>query len=282
MLQPYLLVGESGQSVERTAKTLIGRLFMQDFDILAKYHPANDPDRYVLVISHNRLRRAVETGGQTAALALVMRIAIHAREEMTYISIQEPRYWGNAFLQDDYPAAAEHMENFRRLLLGVMPRLRGRFNRSYGGHYTRPLTAGDLRKYRFKRRSEGLDDLTPLVTFGSFSEAVLAVEEKLGAAPGCDLVFKVQVPNREQMLFGVAISAEPGETELLTLPVPDEPDLTASLPLELLLADNTVYMLPIRYRVPLAAPGIEKRTFRRLKSLQADFIGNLTVVLKSQ
>ncbi len=163
-----------------------------------------------------------------------------------------------------------------------MPRLRGRFNRSYGGHYTKPLTAGDLRTYRYKRRSEGLDDLAPLATFGSFGEAVAAVEEKLGATPGYDLVFKIQVPGREQMLFGVAISAEPGDADLLALPVPDDPDLTASLPLELLLADNTVYMLPIQYRVPLAAPGIEKRTFRRLKSLQAGFIGNLTAVLHSQ
>ncbi len=258
VLQPYLLVGESGQSVERTAKTLIGRLFMQDFEILAKYHPANDQDRYILVISHARLRRAVQSGGRAAALALVMRIAIHARGEMTYISIQEPRYWGNAFLQDDYPAAAEHIENFRRKLLAVMPKLRGRFNRSYGGHYTKPLTADDLRTYSYKRRSEGLADLAPLAVFDSFDEAVAAVEEKLGAAPGYNLVFKVQVPGREQMLFGVAISAEPGDSALLALPVPDDPDLTASLPLELLLADNTVYMLPIRYRAPLAAPGDPK------------------------
>ena len=82
-LQPYFLIGESGKSVERTAKELIGRLFMRNIEILGKYHPAGDPHRYVIVVTGPNLLAVAGRGKETGGYLAAMRIAITEVGELT-------------------------------------------------------------------------------------------------------------------------------------------------------------------------------------------------------
>ncbi len=269
-LEPYILIGESGKSVERTAKELIGRLFMRNIEIVGKYHPAGDSNRYVIVVTDPNLLAVAGSSKETAGYLAAMRIAITRVGELTYVSCQEPEYWAHAYLQEDYSAVAGQLAIFRRKLLRAMPKMRGRFMRPYGGSAARPMTPAKLRTYHYRRRTESLEDLITLATFGSFEEAVAAMQTGLEALSNLEAVFEVAVPGKQVRLYGISLEGDRGEQEILNLLEIDRFRHTGALPYELLVTGNQVVMLPIRYRLPLNSPSMTKKTFRKLKTYQEE------------
>ncbi len=268
--EPYILIGESGRNVKRTASDIIGRLFMRNFEVLGKYAPAGDPGRFVIVVTNRDLLSAVQGSKPAAAFAAAVRIAITREGEMTYVSCQNPDYWANACFQEDYLSAAEQIARFKQDLLAAMPRMRGRFNRPFGNRGGRPLTHEALRNYRFQRRAESLDDLVTLATFNSFEEAVAAIEKRLAASRLITKVFEMTVPERQVMLFGLALGGDSGEKRIVTLLEGDKMKRTAGLPYEILVSENRVVMLPVRFRLPLSFPDMDRKTYSRLKVLEGD------------
>lgn len=264
-LEPYILIGESGKSVKLTAKELIGRLFMRNIEILGKYHPAGDPNRYVIVVTDPNLLAVASSRKETAGYLAAMRIAITRVGELTYVSCQEPEYWAQAYLQEDYPAVADQLATFRRKLLRAMPKMRGRFMRPYGGNAARPLTPAKLRTYHYRRRTESLEDVITLATFNSFEEAVAAMKTGLEASPTLEAVFEVAVPGKQVRLYGISLEGNLGEQWILDLLEVDQFRHTCALPYELLVTGNRVVMLPVRYRLPLHSPSMTKKNFRKLK-----------------
>ncbi|UCH63676.1 MAG: hypothetical protein JSU77_04305 [Fidelibacterota bacterium] len=279
-LEPYILIGESGKSVKRTASDIIGRLFMQNFQILGKYAPADDPGRFVIVVTNPDLLNAVQGSKPAAALAAVVRIAITREGEMTYVSCQNPDYWASACLQEDYLSAAEPIALFKQDLLAAMPRMRGRFNRPFGNSQGHPLTAEALHDYRFQRGAESLNDLVNLAIFDSFEGAVAAIEKRLAASRLITKVFGMTVPGRQVMLFGLALGGDSGEKRILTLLDADRLKRTASLPYELLVSGNRVAMLPVRFRLPLSFPDMDRKTYRRLEALEGDISSLMTTLVE--
>ncbi len=269
-LEPYFLIGESGRSVKRTASDIIGRLFMRNFEVLGKYAPADDPSRFVIVVTNRDLLNAVQGSKPAAAFAAAVRIAITREREMTYVSCQDLDYWASAYLREDYLSAAEQITRFKQDLLAAMPRMRGRFDRPFGGSRGRPLTPEALRNYRFQRRAESLDDLVTLATFDSFKEAVAAIEKRLAVSREITKVFEKAVPGRQAKLYGLALGGDSGEKQIVTLLDVEKTKRTASLPYEMLVLENRVVMLPVRFRLPLSFPDMDRKTYQRLEALDKD------------
>ncbi len=265
--QPYILVGESGHNLARTSRDLVQRLFLQNYRLLGRYHPGGDTSREVLVVTHPALLAATGIGPPEGLLAAVCRIALESKGGFTYIRMQNMPYWGQAWYGDRYPAVATALETFQRSLLAAMPPLRGQFNRYYGGP-ARPLEPARLRAYRYSRRSPGLSDWRVLARFGLQADAVQAVEQALARAEGIAKVFSLPAPGGAGQLFGFALSGDPDDGEILTLLDRGQLRHAASLPYELLVYDGQIMVLPLRYRLPLGSPGMDRRTFRQLKKLQ--------------
>ncbi len=278
-LEPYILIGQTRRNLRRTSRDIIGRLFLRQFDILGKYHPAGDPDRYVLVVSNRDLQAAVEVGKPPAGYLAGIRLAITKRGELTYVSCQDPVYWGHVFLREDYVAGAENLAKFKRDLLSAMPKMRVRFNRAYGGHYAKPMTPERILDYHYQWRAERFEDMVTLGTYGSHDEALKAVKGAVEASEDDTLVFEVALPGKQVVLLGLGLRGSVGEGEILAyLETGDQP-FTVSLPWEVLVVDKQVLMLPVRYRLPISSPGMDKKTFRKLKRFQKDFHSRMTRLL---
>ena len=276
--QPYILVGESGQGLARTSRDLVQRLFLQNYRLLGRYHPGGDTSREVLVVTHPTLLAATGVGPPEGLLAAVCRIAIESKGGLTYVRMQNLPYWGQAWYGDQYPAVATALEAFQQSLLAAMPPMRGQFSRYYGGSAARPLEPAQLRSYRYGRRSEGLNDWLVLARFGSHADAVQALEQALGKAEGIDKVFSLPAPDGGGQLFGFALSGDPDDGEILTLLDSEQVAHAASLPYELLVHEGRVMALPLRYRLPLGSPGMDRRTFRRLRKLQVRWLEKLATL----
>ena len=279
-LEPYILIGESGKSIERTASDLIGRLFMNGFEILGRYHPAEDPNRYVIVVTHSYLRESLAQRQPTAAFAGIIRIAITREGEMTYVSCQNPEYWANAYFREDYPLIAESIARFRSTLLTAMPRMRGRFNRPFGASSERPLSAEDIRVYRFHRRAETFDDRIILATFNSFEEAEATLEMNLATTQGITKVFEMKDPQSQWKLYGLALEGAGGEARIFSMLDQKKIKRTASLPYELLVLENQIVILPVRYRLPLSFPDMDRKTFRQLKVLDEKIMRSMSSLVE--
>ena len=137
--------------------------------------------------------------------------------------------------------------------------------RPYGGNAARPLTPAKLQSYHYGRRTESLEDVITLATFGSFEEAVAAMKTGLEASPTLEAVFEVTVPGKQVRLYGISLKGDLGDQGILGILEIDQFRHTGALPYELLVTGNQVMMLPVRYRLPLHSPSMAKKTFRKLK-----------------
>ncbi|MFC1543529.1 hypothetical protein ACFL4K_03200 [Candidatus Neomarinimicrobiota bacterium] len=276
-LEPYILIGESGKSVERTTSDITGRLFMHNFDILGRYAPAGDPNRFVIVVTNRDLLDAVQAGKPTAAFAAAVRIAITGNGKLTYVSFQNPDYWANAYLQEDYISASEQIARFKQDLIVTMPGMRGRFNHPYGGNQDRPLTAEALHTYRFQRQAESLDDLVTLANFSTFESAVATIERRLADSRELTKVFEKTVNEKKARLYGLALKGNSLEEQIITLLDTGQMKHTASLPYEILVLEGQVVMLPVDFRLSLSFPAMDRKTYQRLETLEVD----ITQLLKT-
>lgn len=119
-----------------------------------------------------------------------------------------------------------------------------------------------------------------LPTFGSFEEAVAAVKTGLEASPTLEAVFEVAVPGKQVRLYGISLDGDRGERGILNLLEIDPFRHTGALPYELLVTGNQVVMLPVRYRLPLHAPSMAKKTFRKLKPYHEEVTRKLAALVQ--
>jgi hypothetical protein len=277
---PYILLGESGKSVEVTTKKIIGQFFMQNIEVLGKYSPANDPDRFVLVVTHPGMQKGVWSDHPTSALATVIRIGITAEGQMTYVSCQNPEYWGNAYLQERYAGYAGEFDRFLGHLRKTMPRMRGRFSRTFGGDQVQGLTSEDIQHFQYNRRSERLEDTITLAQFDTYELAVKRIHEKMGTSATVEKVFELEFPEQKLMLLGIAYRDPPLEERILELLDSDRLKRTACLPLEILVSGNQVLMLSPRYRLSLSFPDLDRKAFRQLNKLQQELIQVISSIVQ--
>ena len=99
-LQPYLLLDETQGNSKVNLTELKEGLEEEGFVVLGSYKPAEDSRRKVLSFTHPKLLKVVSGLRETAGYFSVWRMALTEAETGTEISLQNPEYWGNTFLQD--------------------------------------------------------------------------------------------------------------------------------------------------------------------------------------
>ena len=94
------------------------------------------------------------------------------------------------------------------------------------------------------------------------------MENGLAAGAGATAkVYRIDVPGKEETLFGVVIDAGDGADKTI-LEICDTGELkhTAYLPYEILVSGNTVYALNGKFRIALSFPDLTMGTFTKILS----------------
>jgi len=268
VIKPYILLGESGKSISTTKSEIVKKLFMSDIEILGKYSPADDPDKYVIIITHPELLKAVKKGEPSAGFLAGIRIAITKKGEMTYISCQNPKYWANAYFQEDYPEVSAHIENVTNVLLKTIPRFRLMTTFEYGSE--NGLSEDELRKYRYMFGMPYLKDYILMGSFDTYEAAVHTIEKNFKYSTSCRKIFEKVIIGQKLKLYGIGFLSETGEDQFLPMIDIGERKHTASMPYEILVVDNEVRMLHGRYRLALSFPDLSMKTFTKIMSISGD------------
>ena len=133
------------------------------------------------------------------------------------------------------------------------------------------LKASALRDYHYMVFMPYFTDQVKLASYGSYEEAVKAVESGLGGGKGGTIkVYRIDVPGKKESVFGVGIKEGEGADETV-MKVVDFADLkqTPHLPYELVVSEGNILMLHGKFRIAQSFPDLSMGTFMKISGAPA-------------
>ena len=245
LLKPFIL-GSKGPG-ELAAKTDAAKnaLAAQGFTLVGSYTPY--PDTTILVVTNDELKKNAaqsEHGGFGA----MERVSVVKTQGQVQISYTNPVYMANAYrMQGDLKDVASKMQ----AALGR--------TEEFGA---RGLTAAQLRKYHYMFGMEYFNEPSTLAEYGSYLDAVKAVEAGLAAGRGgVTKVYRIDIPGKQETVFGVAMKGSGDNRYMDDQYIMSEIDFkdlksAAHLPYEMLVSGNKVYALYARFRIAIDFPDL--------------------------
>jgi len=268
-LKPYILAFETTESISVTNSKIKANLEKNSLKVVGEYQPANDNNRFIIVFTSKALINSVKNAGGLTGFAATLRIGIIRENGKTIVSYTNPEYWGNAYFREYYPNVVSTYSSIERSLKETMKSSGNFIGKEFGSEDG--LTTKELRKYHYMFGMPYFDDTEELEEFDSHQEAIDKIDANLKkGVPNVKLVYKIEIPDNNLVLYGLALSGENGEAKFLPIIDKGDPKHTAFLPYELLIIDNEVHMLHGRFRIALSFPDLTMGTFSKIMSTPGD------------
>ncbi len=242
-LKPFILAYTTSGDMNAAAEQVKQKLADAGFEIVGEYSPYEGA--LVIAFTNDALKKAAassENGGYVAG----QRVSLTKVGDQIQVAYTNPVYYGNAYRIKDMTnieAAAKQLE----AALGKQAEY---------GTGDKKLAAKDLRKYHYMFGMEYFDDPSELAEYDSYEEAVAAVEEGLkNARGGVTKVYRIDIPGREETVFGVALKEGcAGDEYIMSRIDKGEYRHTPHLPYEILVSGGDVYALYARFRIAIDWP----------------------------
>lgn len=244
VLKPFVLASKGAGNVADKAVAAKTALQANGFTIVGGYSPY--PDTTIIVVTNDEMKNTAaksEYGGFGAA----QRVSVTKVHDEVQVSYTNPTYMANGYrMAGDLGGTAAKLQ----AALGKVE--------EFGAN---GLTAKQLRKYHYMFGMEYFDEPVPLAEYGSYEEAVKAVEANLAAGKGgVTKVYRVDVPGKKETVFGVAMKGgDKYMDDKYIMGVIDFKDIKSSahLPYEMLVTGNKVIALYGRFRIALNFPDLK-------------------------
>jgi hypothetical protein len=246
LLKPFVLGSKGAGTVAEKTEQAKSALSAAGFSVVGNYSPY--ADAAVLIVTNDELKKnaaASEHGGFGA----VQRVAITKVKDEVQVSYTSPVYMANVYrMKGDLSSVAGSLNT----ALGKVEE----FGAAKG------MTATAARKYHYMVGMEYFDEPSMLAEYGSYEEAVKSVDAKLSANKnGVAKVYRVDVPGKQETLFGVSLKGADGQKYMDDQFIMKEIDFhdvksTAHLPYEVLVSGNKVYAQYARFRIAINFPDL--------------------------
>jgi hypothetical protein len=246
VLKPFVLGSKGPGEVAQAVEAAKAKLAQNGFTVAGTYSPY--PNATIIIVTNDEMRTTAaksERGGFGAA----QRVSVTKVGNDVQVAYTNPTYMANA-----YRMAGDLKETSAKLQAAL-----GKVE-EYGA---KGLTAEKLRKYHYTFGMEYFDEPNEFVKYGSYEEAIKAVEAGLAAGKhGVTKVYRVDVAGKKETLFGVAMKGEGDAAKFMDdkyiMSEIDFKDVksTAHLPYDILVSDNKVYALYARFRIAISFPDL--------------------------
>jgi hypothetical protein len=246
ILKPFVLASKGPGTVAEKAEAAKAALAANGFTVVGSYTPY--PDASILVVTSDELKSNAaqsEHGGFGA----IQRVAVTKGKDGIQVSYTNPVYMANVYrMKGD-------LQNVSAKLQAALGRVE-----EFGA---KGMTAKQARKYHYMMGMEYFDEPSELAEYASHAEALDAVEKGLAAnRAGVTKVYRVDVPGKEESVFGVAMKAPTEAQKYMDDKfIMNEIDFrdfkaTAHLPYEILVSGNKAYALYARFRIAIDFPDL--------------------------
>ena len=264
-LKPYILGSTYSGSIDEAKTQIRSALESAGFTVIGEYMPADDAGRWVMMVSHPALDKAVKEVGGLTGFASVLRLALTKENGAINITYTNPQYWGNAYFRDDFDKVMDEYQDVDNAFKKAVAQVGEIKGTPFGSK--KGIKVSNLRKYHYMFGMPYFDDTAELGDFDSYSKAVATIDRSFAEGkPGVKKVYKYNVPGTELTLYGVALTGNEGEKYFIPIIDKDSPKHTAFLPYEFLVKDNEVLMLHGRFRIALSFPDLTMGTFTKIMS----------------
>ncbi|WP_217631908.1 hypothetical protein [Thiohalomonas denitrificans] len=246
-LKPFLLSEVTSGDVAEVQASVEQKLGEAGFDVVGRYSPYQGAT--ILGVTSDALRAAAaqsEFGGYAA----VQRVALTSLNGEVQVSYTNPTYMSHAYrMNGDLAEVTAALEQ----ALGNA----GAFGPDKG------MASKKVRKYHYMFGMPYFDDGIELAKHDSYEAAVAAVEKGLKETEGTTRVWRVDVPGKEETVFGVGMAKGKDGSKYADDPyIMGEIDFkelrsTAHLPYEVLVSGDRVYTLPAEFRIAINFPDLK-------------------------
>jgi uncharacterized protein (DUF302 family) len=258
ILKPFVLASKTEGTVADKSAQVKTALTTAGFTVVGEYAPYAGAD--IIIVTNDELKKnaaASDFGGYGA----VQRVSVTEAGKEVQVSYTNPIYMSNVYrMQGDLSAVATSLAT----ALGNVE--------EFGA---KGMTAKQARKYHYMIGMEYFDEPSVLAEYGSYEEAVQAVDAKLASNKnGVSKVYRVDVPGKQESVFGVALKGEDEKKYMDDQFIMKEIDFhdvksTAHLPYEVLVSGTKVYALYARFRIAINFPDLSmmgKNSFMNIKA----------------
>ncbi len=247
--RPFVHAYNTTDDMETAAAAVRSSLVSAGLTIAGEYRPYEGAS--VIAVTSEAWQATV-SATDYGAYGAVQRVSLTAMGEGENAHIQvtytNPVYMAHAYrMGSDLAAVREVLEG----ALGV--------EADYGSD--EGLTENELAEYRymgFPMFTERFDQHFELVSYDSYEAAVAKVEEGLAAGhAGTSKVYRIDIPGKEQTLFGVGLTQECSGDQYIMEKI-DFKDMrqTGHLPYELLVTGGDITALAGRFRIAINFPDL--------------------------
>lgn len=245
LLKPFVLGSKGAGTVAEKSAQAKSALSAAGFAVVGEYSPYAGAN--IIVVTNDELKKNAadsEFGGYGA----VQRVSVTEGAGEVQVSYTNPVYMSHAYrMKGDLSGVSAALEK----ALGRVE--------EFGA---KGMTAKSIRKYHYTIGMEYFDEPSELAEYGSYEEAVQAVDAKLANnGNGASRVYRVDVPGKQESVFGVALKGSGDGKYMDDQFVMKEIDFrdvksTAHLPYEVLVSGNKVYALYARFRIAINFPDL--------------------------
>ena len=264
-LKPYILGIESTESVSVLKGKVKANMIKNNLKVVGEYQPANDKNRWIIVFTSTELQSAVKTVGGITGFAATLRVALTNEGGKTKVSYTNPKYWGNAYFQDNFSKVASKYVTVTSHLESAMKTTGSFVGTPFGSE--KGLTVKELQGYHYMMGMPYFEDTIELEDFDSYTAAVSKIDASVKAGkPNLKMIYKVTIPGKNLTLYGFALSGSTGESQFMPIIDQGTPKHTAFLPYEVLVNGDEVIIMHGRYRIAIAFPDLTMGTFSKIMS----------------
>jgi hypothetical protein len=268
-LYPYVQAFKSTKNINELALQIKQALPKQGIDVLGSYQPADDANRFIIVVSSKELLTAAAKSGGLTGFASALRIALTKENGAVTASYSNPYYWGLAYHQGKFESVKPLYQSFQQKLEQALKPLGTWIGTPFGSKTG--IDPEDLEDYQYMFGMPYFQDTEELKSFSSYQDAIAAIERNFKRSnTNLTKVYRIDIPGKEMTLYGVGIGGGTGESYFMPIIDLGRPKHTAFLPYELLVMGDEVHMLHGRFRIALAFPDLTMTTFSKIMSTPGD------------
>lgn len=251
-LRPYVMVSSAPGEVAAKAAAVKTALAAGGFEVVGSYSPFAGAE---VIVATSAALKSTAAKSQFGGYGSVVRVSVTKVGDTVQTSYFNPTWMAAAYRMDGD-------------LAGVTAAL----NKALGGGGTEfgaeepGWKPSSLREYHFMMFMPYFDDHSELADHGAYDKAVAAVEAGLAAGKGgTSKVYRVDVPGKEETVFGVAIGGAPaGDEHILKIIDFKDKKQTAHLPYEILVSGGKAYALHAKFRIAVDYPDLTMGTFVKI------------------
>jgi uncharacterized protein (DUF302 family) len=255
-LKPFELAYTTRGDMAQVIAQVKDKLTRNGFEIVGSYTPYTNAkfskgemvSAEVIAVTNSALKQAAaltDLGGYGA----VQRVTVTKVNDQIEVAYTNPSYMANAY----------RMKND---LSGVQAQLAKALGAQQAYGSKNGLSAANLQVYHYKMLMPHFTDQDTLARFGSYQQALQAVNAGLAAhRAGASKVYEVAIPGKEQTVIGVALSGPEdyecgGDAHIMGVIDFQPIKSTGFLPYELLVSGGKIYAQPGKFRIAVNFPDL--------------------------